>query len=465
MGRPKGSTKIPGYCLHKPSGRAYVTLSGRPHQLGQWGTRQTSPESWAKYDRLIAEWLATGRATIQSHTADLTITELVAGYVKWVELNLPDTSIVKHARTALRAIVRLYGPTLAADFGPLKLKAVREDLINSTRNWKYGGKEKKLARSTVNGNITEIRRLIRWAVSNEMIPVSVGHAISTVRSLVKGRTTAREQSPVGPVDDAVVEATIPFLCPPLRAIARLQLITGMRSGEAARMRSCDIDTRGDVWHYRPHQHKTKYRGHDRVIRLGPKAQEIIRPWLRTDVTEYLFKPHEGGRLAAEERVASRIEAARKIINDKSLNTVFKRSHAWCAATGEAPWQFARYRWYAINGYRPGEIPWDKKDPRKRNGRKKKLPCYTSCTYGGAVAGACLAADKAAHEADPSIPADKVIVPHWHPHQIRHTVAVRLREKFGVEAASIVLGHRSIDVTQLYAESNLMKAERVMADVG
>jgi hypothetical protein len=45
---------IPSYRLHKPSGRAVVTLSGRDHYLGAHG----SPESRREYDRLVAGWLA-----------------------------------------------------------------------------------------------------------------------------------------------------------------------------------------------------------------------------------------------------------------------------------------------------------------------------------------------------------------------------------------------------------------------
>ena len=49
--------QVPAYRLHKQSGQAIVTLSGRDHLLGPHG----STESREKYDRLIAQWLANGR--------------------------------------------------------------------------------------------------------------------------------------------------------------------------------------------------------------------------------------------------------------------------------------------------------------------------------------------------------------------------------------------------------------------
>jgi len=52
---PRNST--PSYRLHRATGQAVVTLSGRDHYLGRHGT----PESHKAYDDLIARWLACGR--------------------------------------------------------------------------------------------------------------------------------------------------------------------------------------------------------------------------------------------------------------------------------------------------------------------------------------------------------------------------------------------------------------------
>src|SRR5439155_1693280 len=57
--------------------------------------------------------------------------------------------------------------------------------------------------------------------------------------------------------------------------------------------------------YTPARHKTLYRGHSRVVYLGPKAQEILRPWLRTDLAAYLFQPVEAEAWRREQRHAKR----------------------------------------------------------------------------------------------------------------------------------------------------------------
>jgi integrase len=54
---------------------------------------------------------------------------------------------------------------------------------------------------------------------------------------------------------------------------------------------------------------------------------------------------------------------------------------------------------------------------------------------------------------------------WHPHQLRHNAATFLRQEFGVEAARLILGHRSVAVTELYAELNHNKAVEIIAKVG
>lgn len=54
---------------------------------------------------------------------------------------------------------------------------------------------------------------------------------------------------------------------------------------------------------------------------------------------------------------------------------------------------------------------------------------------------------------------------WSPNQLRHLAATEIRKKFGLEAAQVVCGHQSADVTQIYAERDLELALRVAQEVG
>lgn len=57
------------------------------------------------------------------------------------------------------------------------------------------------------------------------------------------------------------------------------------------------------------------------------------------------------------------------------------------------------------------------------------------------------------------------VPHWHPHQLRHTAATELRKQYGVEGAQAVLGHAHLAATQIYAEVDQQVASRIAKERG
>jgi hypothetical protein len=114
----------PSYRLHRARNLAVVTLDGRDHYLGAYG----SPQSHEVYARLIAEWRANRGhllpTTAAGPAADrtLTIDDLILAYWRHVEgYYVKDgrpTSEQDNIRQALRFLRRLYGNTSAIDFGP-----------------------------------------------------------------------------------------------------------------------------------------------------------------------------------------------------------------------------------------------------------------------------------------------------------------------------------------------------------
>jgi integrase len=62
------------------------------------------------------------------------------------------------------------------------------------------------------------------------------------------------------------------------------------------MRFCDIERTGDVWKYTPFTHKTKKRGHIRELPIGPRAQQILLPYLdRCESSEQFVFPRKKGK--------------------------------------------------------------------------------------------------------------------------------------------------------------------------
>jgi integrase len=426
----------PSLRRHKPSGQAVVTLGGHDHYLGAWPAlcKKAPPDVQEAYDRLIAEWLANGRRPLvpAADAPAFTVNELMLAFWRHAEGYYCDddghpTGELRDYRLSLRPLKELYGRLAAADFSPLKLKTVRQQMVEA--GW---------CRGLVNQRVGRVVRMFKWGVAEELVPETVYRALAAVPGLQKGRCEAPEPEPVGPVAVEAVEATLPHLLPPAAAMVRLQLLTGMRPGEACVLRGCDIDTSGAVWLYRPHRHKTKHRGKARVVALGPQAQAVIRPFLKLDTQAYLFSPEDA---------VEALHAARRLARKTKVQ----------------PSQAAR--------------------GRKARPQRKPRARYTPDSYGKAVARAC---DRAFPQPEPLARREGEtaegwqarLTPEqhaelkawrkthrWHPHQLRHSHATEVRRRFGLEAAQVALGHARADVTQVYAERNLALAVKVAEEIG
>jgi integrase len=282
--------RVPSYRRHKATGQAVVTLSGRDIYLGAW----RSKESRREYDRIIAEWMAAGRCLPSRDRADLTVAELAAAYKRFAKgYYLRDSKgqdSYDHVRRAMRMLGEAYGSTRAVDFGPLAFKAMRERIATPERSWGY-----------VNKIDDVIRRAFKWGASQELVPVSVFHGLQVVTGLKRGHAACRETAPVRPVDDATIEATLPHVPPVVADMVRLQRLTGARPAEVCIVRPCDVNTAGDVWEYRPGSNKNTHRGRDRVIFIGPKAQDVLRPYLLRPAEAYCFVPVESEQKRNAER--------------------------------------------------------------------------------------------------------------------------------------------------------------------
>ncbi|HZN66330.1 MAG TPA: hypothetical protein VFB66_13660 [Tepidisphaeraceae bacterium] len=116
--------QVPSYRLHRQSGQAVVTLSGRDILLGKHGSR----ESRDKYNRFAAEWLANGRQLRMDPPAS-TVSMVICAYWSHCATYYGGDSGHGERRSiklALGFVRRIYGPTPAVQFGPLALKAVRQ---------------------------------------------------------------------------------------------------------------------------------------------------------------------------------------------------------------------------------------------------------------------------------------------------------------------------------------------------
>ena len=301
-----------------------------------------------------------------------------------------------------------YGRTPAAEFGPLALIATQNKLV-----------ERHLARGYINALVRNIRRMFKWGVSRQLVQPGVYQALAAVEGLKKGRTSARETQPVKPVEDVVVEATLPHLPSVVADMVRFQRLTGCRPGEVCNLRPMDLDRSREVWAFTPASHKTEHHEHSRIIFVGPRAQAILLPYLLRPADAHCFSPTE----SVERRNAAR-RARRK--------------------TKVQPSQVSRKK------ARPERVPKDR---------------YTRHSYRQAVDRAIEKANKTAADEAAQKGTDPVVLDHWHPNQLRHTAGTDIRRQYGLEAAQVVLGHAKADVTEVYAERDHALAADVMRQIG
>lgn len=143
---------------------------------------------------------------------------------------------------------------------------------------------------------------------------------------------------------------------------QLQDLTGARPQEVVTIRPCEVDTSGDVWHYQPRSHKTAHLDGGKVIVLGPRTQEVLRPWLDRDPETYCFVPAE-----------------------------------------TSAWNYTRLRRRDVSAEGTREA--EPREPKLAPGRR-----YTRHSYRVAIKRAC----------------ERAGVPAWSPRQLRHTRATLIR---------------------------------------
>jgi integrase len=394
--------RIPAYTLHRASGQAVVRVDGRDVYLGKHGTAASK----AAYDRTIAEWLARGRR-LSADPESITVAELVNAYRRHAEQYYQNADEACGIKLAMKPLLKLYARVAAFELGPLAIHAVQQEMIGL--GW---------CRSFCNQQLGRIKRMFKWGARQELVPAELFHRLSIVSGLLRGRCAARETDPVKPVAVEHVDAIRPWVPTQVWAMVQLQLLTGMRPAEVCMMRGCDIEMKRSLWVYRPPRHKTAHHGHDRQIYLGPRARAVIEPFLQPNTTAYIFDPYE----AVLERRAARRQRRR---------TPMRLNHA-------------------PNGC--------------SHAKREAGAAYSSDSYRRCIARACDRADVWAKGAM-VVADDERVVPRWHPNQLRHTAATELRKSHGLEAAQVILGHKTLTVTQVYAERNVQQAMRVMAAVG
>jgi len=335
------SFRTPKYRLHKGSGQALVQINGERTYLGKYGTE----ESKELYRKLVAEWLASGQKS---------------------------SSVAS---------------TVPAANWPVSIS----ELIDAG-----------ICRTRINQHVTRIRQMFKWGVARELVPETVWRALCAVEGLRFGE--AIETEPIKPVPEEHIVPIEPFVTPQIWAMVNLQLWSACRPGEACVIRAIDINMQSEIWEYRAHTHKGEHHNKDRVIYLGPHAQKVIKPWLKSDLYAYLFSPREARAWFQAQRA-------------KNRKTPMSPSH--------------------------------RKRKRRPNPNRAPGDRYNTGAYDHAIERAC----------------ERAEIPNWTPNQLRHAAGTRIRSAYGIEIARIILGHSSAVTSEIYAEIDREKVRAILGRIG
>jgi integrase len=381
----------------------YAYFNGRQVSFGPAG-----PESQRAYDDHVAQWLANSRANSDdSHCENTndhcnwTVADIIALYLEHAEREY-DKRELQQFRQAFRPLLALFHSLPVVQFTAARLTELQHYLANTEFHQSRKNKPPRsyrLSRATISTRIGYIRRCWRWAEAEGLTPEGRWHSLRTVAAIRPGRTQAKEPKPLGAVEWSRVEPVLAHLTPTLADVVRILWHSGARPAEILSMTGRQLDRSGELWLYRPTQHKGRWRGRERVIPLSKAAQDVLTPRLHLDPDRAVFSPCDALR-----EIKDRKRAARQ--------------------TPMTPSQRQRDEQNASRQSPVGEF-------------------YASNELSKAVRRACRAAD----------------IEPWTPYDLRRAAAVRLFEAGDAEGARALLGHTALAMSRHYAQ----KADQHLAE--
>jgi len=365
--------RIPKYRRHRRPGgkdKGFVEYRGKRHYLPN--SYQT-PESRAAYGEFVQAVIAAAandRPPARRKGDGWSLAGLVIQYIPAIEKELLEEgreTELGHVKRMLRRLLEQHGETPVDDFGPLALEEFRDRLLETKIARKrlatqaereagagriiVGEADKTLSRTYVKDQVARVVRMFKWAVRKELVSAEQCASLSFLKPLRKysQRGKGRPGKRIMPAPPDAVEAVVTVCSPTVAAMILLQQVTGMRPNEVCLMRPCDIDQSSEVWAYLPREYKGQARDLEEGVEpmpvfLGPRAQDVMKPFLDRPDDAHLFSPRESRAWYNEQRWDKAGTAKRRAKKaSRVVGTVFDpRSYrqsvvAACKKAGVAPW--------------------------------------------------------------------------------------------------------------------------------
>lgn len=413
-------------------GDAIIRFGGLKFYLGQWDGQGTPPRDvLVRYLRTVAELeeqFQRGEPArrLEPPPEDLPTDVAIELYLQFLEndpegYRLPDGSLSpEFAKTerALKVLSALYGDTRLADFRARHLKSCRRAMLSASW-WKPPADNPKArparpwCRALANAATARVVRFFAWCEAEELLEKGATEHLRTLKRL-KEHVRENDDDRKTVADD-VVQATLPYLSPPVAAMVRLQRLTAARPSELARLRPRDIKIRGAMWIYQPKKHKTAGKKVRRTIPFGPAAQILLAPFIAgRDPGDYCFKPEESFEWCMSERARNAGKNRKTPVYPSELK---RRAKA--------------------------------KKQRQKNPQRKFAAKFDRVTYRQAI-----------HQGIRRAQRTGVVIPRWNPYALRHARLTEIQLEHGWEAAAAAAGHTSFSMTTVYCHQQAERALRL-----
>lgn len=306
------------------------------------------------------------------------------------------------ATSSMQDIVACALEPVVKIYGDVLVSEFGAKAVRTVRStWLCPDKGEPKSRATVNKYTAVIRRMFAWAAEMEYCDADTKARVASVTALKRNRSEARETADIEPVDEKHLAAVLAIAPGVLRDMINIQLLSGARPGEVCALRRGDIDATGDVWLARIKAHKGAWREDAKPRVLA------FGPKAQTVLKAYLLRP--AGAFVFDPRET-----------------------------------LAQIHGSAGSHRRPNQ---QRETPKTA---RKVTDHYTVNTYRKAITRLCMKAD----------------IPVWRPNQLRKLAATRARARYdSLDAAQILLGHASADITQVYAKLDEARLIEIAKDLG
>ncbi len=279
---------------HKASGKMRVRVNGKDILLGPIG----SEEAERNYRDLLKQ-LAAAPPPVPERRSGLMVAEVVERFLLHAQKRYSQEGReASQFGLAVGPLLAECASLPAADVGARHLHRVRERMV--ALGWSRG----VIARQT-----GRLRSVWRWAEMEDLVPEGRWSALRALPPLGAADRRVKDSEPRQAASWEVLARVCRQSPPACRAMLLVGWWSGARPGELRRMVPVEIDRSADVWLFRPTKHKCAWRGHARVIALGPRCQRVLTPWLEGRGAEEWVFPSGPGRCYTMGSLSNAVGAA------------------------------------------------------------------------------------------------------------------------------------------------------------